>query len=161
MASLGIRKFQDLIGRTDLLKVRENIDLEKPKTLNLSSILRNALDMRPGVNIRGGSVKQDFQLELRSDNLLLEKALPVINGEQKSVDIEITINNESRAFASTLSYHISKLVFLLFINIFKCLSIKMLKLETCNLEPFRINLFNILTILGNMEKRDFLRTVLI
>lgn len=114
MASLGISKFQDLIGRTDLLKVRENISLEKAKTLNLDNILKKALDMRPGVNIKGGSVRQDFQLELRPDNLLIEKAQAVINGEQKSVDIEMTINNESRAFASTLSYHISKLVFLSF-----------------------------------------------
>ena len=111
MASLGIRKFQDLIGRTDLLKVRESITSEKAKTLNLENILRNAQDLRPGANIKGGSVRQDFQLELRPDNLLIEKAQPVINGEQKSVAIEMTINNESRAFASTLSYHISKLVF--------------------------------------------------
>ncbi|XP_033228297.1 putative glutamate synthase [NADPH] isoform X2 [Belonocnema kinseyi] len=108
MASLGIRKFQDLIGRTDLLKVRDNISMEKAKTLNLENILKKALDMRPGVNIKGGSIRQDFQLELRPDNLLIEKAQAVINGEEKSVEIEMTINNESRAFASTLSYHISK-----------------------------------------------------
>lgn len=108
MANLGIRKFQDLIGRTDLLKVRDDITMEKAKTLNLSNILRNALDLRPGVNIRGGTLKQDFQLENRLDNKLIQLAEPVLNGEQTRVDIEMNINNECRAFGSTLSYHVAK-----------------------------------------------------
>ncbi|XP_014214359.1 putative glutamate synthase [NADPH] isoform X1 [Copidosoma floridanum] len=108
MASLGITKFQDLIGRTDLLKIRDDISSVKAKTLDLSMVLRNALELRPGVNIKGGSVKQDFQLEQRSDNQLIDRAMPVLNGQQNSVTIEMTINNETRAFGSTLSYHISK-----------------------------------------------------
>lgn len=108
MASLGITKFQDLIGRTDLLKVRDDIALEKAKTLDLSMILRNALELRPNTNIKGGSISQDFQLEQRPENELIEKAMPVLIGKEKSVTIETTINNETRAFGSTLSYHISK-----------------------------------------------------
>ncbi|KYM76287.1 Putative glutamate synthase [NADPH] [Atta colombica] len=108
MANLGIRKFQDLIGRTDLLKVRDDISVEKAKTLNLSNVLRSALDLRPGVNIKGGTVKQDFQLENRLDNKLIELAEPVLNGIHNRVNIEMNINNECRAFGSTLSYHIAK-----------------------------------------------------
>lgn len=58
MADVGVRKFQDLIGRTDLLKVRENNENPKARLLNLSLILKNALHMRPGVNIIGGSKSQ-------------------------------------------------------------------------------------------------------
>lgn len=75
--------------------------------LNLNLILQNALHMRPGVNIVGGSVPQDFQLEQRLDNQLIEKARPVIEGTQKKVVIDMNIHNECRAFASTLSYHVS------------------------------------------------------
>lgn len=107
MANLGIRTYQELIGRTDLLKVLET-GSQKTKSLNLNLILQNALHMRPGVNIKGGSVSQDFQLEQRLDNELIEKSQPVINGVQKSIDIEMKINNEERAFGSTLSYHISR-----------------------------------------------------
>ena len=57
MASLGIRKFQDLVGRTDLLRVCDTGNM-KAKTLNFSLILKNALHMRPGVNIIGGSQRQ-------------------------------------------------------------------------------------------------------
>lgn len=58
MAGMGLRKFQELIGRTDLLKVTENNKNPKAKMLNLGLILKNALHMRPGVNIVGGSVSQ-------------------------------------------------------------------------------------------------------
>lgn len=58
MAKLGIRKFQDLIGRTDLLRPVENNANPKAKYLDFSLILKNALHMRPGVNIHGGSESQ-------------------------------------------------------------------------------------------------------
>ncbi|GFG41054.1 hypothetical protein Cfor_06824, partial [Coptotermes formosanus] len=106
MASLGIRKFQDLVGRTDLLRVCDTGNL-KARTLNFNLILKNALHMRPGVNIVGGSQRQDFQLEKRLDNELIEAAAPVLQGVKRRVDIVMNITNEDRAFASTLSYYIS------------------------------------------------------
>ncbi|XP_015120846.1 glutamate synthase [NADH], amyloplastic isoform X2 [Diachasma alloeum] len=108
MASLGVRKFQDLIGRTDLLRMREDIIISKAKMLDLSNVLRSALELRPGANIRGGSIKQDFQLENRPDNILIEEAKLILNNNLKKVNIDMTINNETRAFGSTLSYYISK-----------------------------------------------------
>nr|CAI5835199.1 unnamed protein product [Callosobruchus analis] len=106
MAKLGVRTFQELIGRTDLLKVVDT-GSAKAKMLNLNLILQNALHMRPGVNIKGGSEKQDFQLEQRLENQLIEKAKPVIDGQAQEVEVELKIRNEDRAFGSTLSYYIS------------------------------------------------------
>lgn len=106
MANLGISKFQDLIGRTDLLRVSEKRPT-KANTLNLSMLLQDALSMRPGTNIIGGSVKQDFQLEKRSDNELIAKIQPIFNGSEDNVTLKMRINNEERAFGSTLSYHIA------------------------------------------------------
>lgn len=107
MASLGIRKFQDLIGRTDLLRVKNDPGNAKAQTLDLQMLLKNALEMRPNTNIVGGSVKQEFGLEKRSDNELIARSQGVINGTEKSIDISLKIVNEERAFASTLSYHIA------------------------------------------------------
>lgn len=101
-----MRSYQELIGRTDLLKVIET-GTQKAKSLSLNLILQNALHMRPGVNIVGGSETQDFQLDQRLDNALIEKAQPVIDGAVDTVDIDMKIHNECRAFGSTLSYHIS------------------------------------------------------
>lgn len=66
MASLGIKRFQDLIGRTDLLKVYFNKSNPKAQMLDYSAILLDALSLRPGTSIIGGSVKQDFALENRT-----------------------------------------------------------------------------------------------
>ncbi|KAB0798457.1 hypothetical protein PPYR_09450 [Photinus pyralis] len=106
MASLGVRSYQELIGRTDLLRASECGNM-KAKMLNLNLILQNALHLRPGVNIKGGTERQDFQLEQRLDNKLIELSKDVIDGRSKYVKIEMDITNECRAFASTLSYYVS------------------------------------------------------
>jgi glutamate synthase (NADH) len=72
MADVGVRRFQDLIGRTDLLKVRDNNDNPKARLLNLSLILKNALHMRPGVNILAGSKSQVRPIALIRSSLILQ-----------------------------------------------------------------------------------------
>lgn len=107
MADLGIKNFQQLIGRTDLLEVTKNLS-DKAATLDFSLLLKNALDLRSDkINIIGGSVAQDFGLEKRADNDLIIKAQPVIDGTKNSIEIVSTINNEERTYSSTLSYHIA------------------------------------------------------
>lgn len=106
MASLGVRSYQELIGRTDLLRASECGNM-KAKMLNLNLILQNALHLRPGVNIKGGDERQDFQLEQRLDHKLIELSKDVIDGRSKYVKIEMDITNECRAFTSTLSYYVS------------------------------------------------------
>lgn len=123
MASLGVRSFQELIGRTDLIRASE-IGSAKARTLNLGLVLQNALHLRPGVNIIGGSASQDFQLEQRLDNHLIEMSREVLEGTKNSVDIEMDITNECRTFASTLSYHIS--MYVCYIYYFFPLEIKQL-----------------------------------
>ena len=107
MAGMGIRKFQELIGRTDLLKMNPDRNNEKAHTLDLQMVLKSALEMRPNTNIIGGSVKQEFQLDKRSDNDIIEQAQGILNGTEKTLNLNMTIRNEERAFASTLSYHIA------------------------------------------------------
>lgn len=106
MAKLGFRSVNEMVGRAELLRVRE--DLRNPKTQNidLSLILTPAHSIRPGVatyNVR----KQDHKLHTRLDNkliaeseLALEKGLPC--------RIETDIINTDRTLGTTLSYHISK-----------------------------------------------------
>lgn len=107
MAELGLRKFQQLIGRTDLLQMRKDVSM-KASTLDMSHLLKNALDMRPDTNIIGGSEKQDFGLEKRADNQIIETCQGVLNGTDQSVEIVSTICNEERAYTTTLSYEIAK-----------------------------------------------------
>jgi len=68
MAKLGIKKFQNLIGRTELLRFKPDSQNPKAGLLDYTMILCNALSLRPETNIIGGSVPQDFQLDNRLDN---------------------------------------------------------------------------------------------
>ncbi len=64
MAKIGVRKFQDMIGRTEFLHPREGHHL-KADLLDMDGILKSATELRSNVNILGGSVSQNFRLENR------------------------------------------------------------------------------------------------
>ena len=106
MASLGIRKFQDLVGRVDLLNVRKS-KIDKVNNLDFSAILTPALSLREGTNIVGGCVAQDFDLDQRLDKQLIDLSQGVIDGTESNVDIEMEIHNECRTFGATLSYEVA------------------------------------------------------
>ena len=108
LARLGCRTWQEAVGRTELLRMRPDAELnKKAATLNFDSLLKSALSMRPGVNVVGGSVKQDFELEKRLDQQLIELSQAVLEGRSKQVDIEMKIQNEQRTFGASLSNKIS------------------------------------------------------
>lgn len=113
MSKLGVRKFQDLVGRTDLMRFAPDPTNPKVSYLNYDAILCDARTLRPNTNIIGGSLKQDFQLEKRLDNILIKEAHSFLTGKPsdlaRPINISLKITNTDRAFASTLSYHIAKL----------------------------------------------------
>lgn len=106
MAKLGFRTINEMVGRCDVLKIRDDLRTAKTENIDLSLILTPAHTLRPGVatyNVR----KQDHRLHVRLDNkliaeseLALEKGLPT--------RIECDIVNTDRAMGASLSYHISK-----------------------------------------------------
>lgn len=106
MAKLGIRTINEMVGRAELLKVRDDIRSAKQENIDLSLILTPAHSLRPGVatyNVR----KQDHRLHVRLDNkliaeseLALEKGLPC--------RVECDVVNTDRALGATLSYQISR-----------------------------------------------------
>ena len=106
MAKLGIRKFQDMIGRTEFLRANPKNNL-KADMLIFDKILRNALEMRPGVNICGGSIAQDFELDQRLDKELIHKCRDVIDGKMSEIKLDMDIKNENRTVGATLSYYIA------------------------------------------------------
>ncbi|KAH8022396.1 hypothetical protein HPB51_023964 [Rhipicephalus microplus] len=108
LAKLGLHSLQEAVGRTDLLRAAPFEGNPKAKLLNLDAIFLNALSLRPGTNIRGGSIAQDFELGKRMDNLLIKQSKAVLEGRSKEVTLHMDITNEDRAFATTLSYHIAK-----------------------------------------------------
>jgi glutamate synthase (NADPH/NADH) len=106
MAKLGFRTLNEMVGRSEVLRVRDDLRSRKTENIDLSLMLTPAHTLRPNVatyNVR----KQDHRLHVRLDNkliaeseLALEKGLPV--------RIECDIVNTDRALGATLSYQISR-----------------------------------------------------
>jgi glutamate synthase (NADH) len=106
MAKLGFRTINEMIGRTDMLKVDESLRTPKTAHLDLSPILKPAYQMRPGAatyKVR----QQDHKLYVRLDNKFIDEAESAINdGIPVSIDCEVV--NTDRALGTTLSYRVSK-----------------------------------------------------
>ena len=107
MAKLGFRTFNELIGRADKLKVNKENQNYKEASLNYDSLLINAQTLRPNVSIIGGSTPQNFDMDKRLDQKVLELAKDVIDGKTESTVIDLKITNIDRTFGATLSNAIS------------------------------------------------------
>lgn len=107
LAKLGCRKLQDIIGHTEFLS-HSNTGNYKGRNLDLSEILINANTLRSDVNIVGGSVKQDFELESRLDTKIIPLCMDVIDGKAQEITLEYEITNFQRTFGATLSHEIGK-----------------------------------------------------
>ncbi|KAI8803027.1 hypothetical protein BJ742DRAFT_857935 [Cladochytrium replicatum] len=106
MASLGFRTINDMVGRTDLLKVNDALRTPKTKNLDLSAILTPAYQLRRGAAtycVR----KQDHVLYKRLDNKLIELAQPALTQGQK-VTVNVDVINTDRTLGATLSYEVSR-----------------------------------------------------
>ncbi|CAG8576841.1 6605_t:CDS:2, partial [Dentiscutata heterogama] len=106
MAKLGFRKINEMVGRTDKLKVNEPLRNAKTANIDLTPILTPAFTLRPGVATHN-VLKQDHKLYIRLDNKLIDESEPALKKKEK-VDIVCEILNTDRALGTTLSNHISK-----------------------------------------------------
>jgi glutamate synthase (NADPH/NADH) large chain len=100
MAQLGIRKFDDLIGRVDLLDLRKGIAHWKAKGLDYSRIFH-----RPNVPAsvpRLHCETQDHGLDQALDRQLIELAAPALDRREK-VRIELPVRNIHRSVGAMLS----------------------------------------------------------
>ncbi|RNA35404.1 glutamate synthase [NADPH] isoform X2 [Brachionus plicatilis] len=104
---LGVRKFSELVGRVDFLKPKHNDANYKEASLNYDAILLNASSLRPSASIRGGTVKQNFELEKRLEEKVMADCMDVIEARAKSISLQYTISNVERAFGASLSNLIS------------------------------------------------------
>jgi len=100
MAQMGFRKFQDMIGRCDLLEVADLSDHWKARHVDLSVILYRP-QTAPDVAIRH-SQTQDHGLQAALDHQLIKLAQPAIESGQP-VRHELEIHNTNRTVGTMLS----------------------------------------------------------
>ncbi len=106
MASLGVRRFEDLIGRTDLLDVEEAIEHWKARHVDLSMILKSP-DVPPGTPRR----RTRTQVPVLSDALdweLLRKCAPAIERGEPVALGPVLVRNVNRTVGGILSGEIAR-----------------------------------------------------
>jgi len=104
MAGLGVRKLDELIGRTDLLDMRKGVEHWKAKGLDFSRIFYMP-KMPAEVSLRHTEV-QDHGLEKALDRRLVELAQPaLLRGEKVAIDMPI--RNVNRTVGTILSHEIA------------------------------------------------------
>ena len=107
MAKLGVRTVDELVGRTDLLKVKENLT-EQQRKVDLSQILNNPYEgMKQRVTFDPKQV-YDFQLEKTLDERVLLKQLGKAMDAGQKRSIEVDVSNVDRAFGTILGSEITK-----------------------------------------------------
>jgi glutamate synthase (NADPH/NADH) large chain len=108
MAQLGFRKIDDMIGRTDFLKVDAAVKHWKADGLDLTPILAPAKRSSPDVQVRCVD-KQDHELEKSLDlTEILPRCQEAIR-KAKPVRFQLPIINTNRTVGTILSNEIAKI----------------------------------------------------
>jgi glutamate synthase (NADPH/NADH) large chain len=105
MAQLGIRKFDDLIGRVDLLDMKKGIEHWKASGLDFSRLF--AQPSVPADVPRFHVEEQDHGLQKSLDRVLIEKSRPAIDRGEKVQFIEVA-RNVNRSVGAMLSGAVTK-----------------------------------------------------
>src|SRR5437660_6608026 len=105
MAQLGVRKVDDLIGRSELLDVRQGIEHWKARGLDFTRVF--AMPKMPPEVARYRREQQDHGLQKALDNRLIELAAPALERGER-VTIEMPIRNINRTVGTMLSWHIAR-----------------------------------------------------
>ncbi len=105
MALMGFRKFEDMIGRSDLLDMRRAIDHWKAQGLDLSAIFYRP--EVPGDWATHCVTPQDHGLDKALDNQILELARPALERGEK-VDLQLPIKNINRTVGTMLGSELSR-----------------------------------------------------
>lgn len=105
MAELGFRTVNEMVGRADMLRVRQDIDHWKIKKLDLSPLLMTE-PIREHIGVYK-QIDQDFELEKVLDWKLVEAGRAALD-DQEPVRERFAIRNTDRSVGALLSNEISK-----------------------------------------------------
>ena len=108
MARLGVRRIDELVGRTDLLRVKKQATSARAATLELGRILYNPYEGSGTPVIFNPKKVFDFELEKTLDErVLVKQLLPSLKKGQKR-SIEVDVNNTDRTFGTIFGSEITK-----------------------------------------------------
>ena len=108
MAKLGVRTIDEMVGRSDLLKVKDKAQNPMAAKIDLSAILENPFAKEGEQVTFNPADVYDFQLEKTLDEKVLLKkfASALKKGEKASVSVEVS--NTDRTFGTILGAEITR-----------------------------------------------------
>ena len=108
MAKLGVRTIDELVGRTDFLKVKEVPTSDRAATLDLSQILQNPYEGTKTPMTYNPKKIYDFELEKTLDErVLVKELLPALEKHQKR-SLEVDVTNTNRTFGTIFGSEITR-----------------------------------------------------
>ena len=105
MAQLGVRKFDDLVGRTELLDARKGVEHWKARGLDFSRVFHQP-DVPADVP-RRQTEEQDHGLARALDHVLIERARPALERGEKVQFIQ-NARNVNRTVGAMLSGEVAR-----------------------------------------------------
>ena len=105
MAQLGMRTFEELVGRSDLIDMRAGITHWKAKGLDFSRILHQVPNIGDDTSYQ--TAVQDHGLDKALDQKLIEKSADALN-EGKAVSFMQPVRNLNRSIGAMLSGEVAK-----------------------------------------------------
>ena len=108
MAKLGVHTIDELVGRTDLLKVKEVPTSDRAATLDLSQVLQNPYEGTKTPMTYNPKKIYDFELEKTLDErVLVKELLPALEKHQKR-SLEVDVTNTNRTFGTIFGSEITR-----------------------------------------------------
>ena len=113
MARLGVRTIEEMVGRTDLLKTRENLDSQEAR-ISLDKILYDMSDIDRKLQTFQPELKYDFKLENTKDETILlksgnvMKAIKSSSAKESSASLSVELTNVDRTFGTLLGAEITR-----------------------------------------------------
>ena len=108
MAKLGVRTLDEMVGRSDLLKVKEHVDNPMGSKIDLSAILENPYQ-EPGETVTFDPKKAyDFQLEKTLDESVLLKKLGTAIKKGEKTSVSVIVGNTDRTLGTLLGAEITR-----------------------------------------------------
>ncbi len=108
MARLGVRTVDEMVGRSDLLRVKEQVNLPMASRMDLSEVLSNPFDSRAANTIFSPAQAYDFQLERTLDERVLLRKLKTAVEKGETASISLKVGNTDRAFGTILGAEITR-----------------------------------------------------
>lgn len=108
MAKLGIRTLDEMVGRTDLLKVKENAENPRASQIDLRAVLDNPYAGKNTKVTFDPAQVYDFRLEETKDEKVLLKKLRKAVEEGGKAGVEVQVTNTDRAFGTMLGAEITR-----------------------------------------------------